>query len=120
MEVQKRHVVLETDRYRIVGEITLPQDGYRNRFSDLLNQDSRYFIPVVNAEISPIDGEGEGVKRHFVMVGRSQIEFAYELRDVPVNNEAREPLPDEIPSNGGLPSNGAIPSNGPIREIARQ
>ena len=49
MEVQKRHVVLETDRYRIVGEITLPQDGYRNRFSDLLNQDSRFFIPVVNA-----------------------------------------------------------------------
>lgn len=101
MEVQKRHVVLETDRYRIVGEITLPQDGYRNRFSDLLNQDSRYFIPVVNAEISPIAG-GDSVKRHFVMVGRSQIEFAYELRDVPVTTEERDPLPDEIPSNGAI------------------
>ena len=101
MEVQKRHVVLETDRYRIVGEITLPQDGYRNRFSDLLNQDSRYFIPVVNAEISPING-GDAVKRHFVMVGRSQIEFAYELRDVPVQTEQREPEPDTVPINGAI------------------
>ena len=103
MEVQKRHVVLETDRYRIVGEITLPQDGYRNRFSDLLNQDSRYFIPVVNAEISPIGG-GESVKRHFVMVGRAQIEFAYELRDVPVGSReetemAPEPTLREIIRN---------------------
>ena len=103
MEVQKRHVVLETDRYRIVGEITLPQDGYRNRFSDLLNQDSRFFIPVVNAEISPIaGGDGETVKRHFVMVGRSKIEFAYELRDVPVKTEQRDDLPDMIPSNGAI------------------
>lgn len=101
MEVQKRHVVLETDRYRIVGEITLPQDGYRNRFSDLLNQDSRFFIPVVNAEISPIAG-GDAVKRHFVMVGRAQIEFAYELRDVPVKTEQRDDLPDTIPSNGAI------------------
>ena len=102
MEVQKRHVVLETDRYRIVGEITLPQDGYRNRFSDLLNQDSRFFIPVVNAEISPIGGEGETVKRHFVMVGRAQIEFAYELRDVPVRTEQRDDLPDTVPTNGAI------------------
>jgi hypothetical protein len=101
MEVQKRHVVLETDRYRIVGEITLPQDGYRNRFSDLLNQDSRYFIPVVNAEIAPIDG-GDSVKRHFVMVGRAQIEFAYELRDVPVTTEQRDDIPDALPSNGAI------------------
>jgi hypothetical protein len=106
MDTQKRHVVLETDRYRIVGEITLPQDGYRNRFSDLLNQDSRFFIPVVNAEISPING-GESVKRHFVMVGRSQIEFAYELRDVPVATEK----PDEAPE--------PLPSNGAIREVVR-
>lgn len=103
MEVQKRHVVLETDRYRIVGEITLPQDGYRNRFSDLLNQDSRYFIPVVNAEITPIAGaEAEPVKRHFVMVGRAQIEFAYELRDVPVKTEHVDDLPDTVPTNGAI------------------
>lgn len=95
--------MLETDRYRIVGEITLPQDGYRNRFSDLLNQDSRYFIPVVNAEISPIGG-GDSVKRHFVMVGRAQIEFAYELRDVPVQSGH---------------ANGA-PPEGALREIVRQ
>jgi hypothetical protein len=101
MEVQKRHVVLETDRYRIVGEITLPQDGYRNRFSDLLNQDSRYFIPVVNAEISPIDG-GDAVKRHFVMVGRAQIEFAYELRDVPVATEQRQETATTPPTNGAI------------------
>ena len=101
MDTQKRHVVLETDRYRIVGEITLPQDGYRNRFSDLLNQDSRFFIPVVNAEISPING-GDSVKRHFVMVGRAQIEFAYELRDVPVATEKRDDVPEALPSNGAI------------------
>ena len=100
MDVQKRHVVLETNRYRIVGEITLPKDGYRNRFSDLLNQESRYFIPVVNAEISPLEG-GESVKRHFVMIGRTSIEFAYELRDVPVENGEGSPE-QELPADAAL------------------
>ena len=36
------------------------------------------------------------------MVGRAQIEFAYELRDVPVKTEQRDDLPDTVPTNGAI------------------
>ena len=36
------------------------------------------------------------------MVGRAQIEFAYELRDVPVKTEQRDDIPDAMPSNGAI------------------
>src|SRR2546430_4045009 len=38
-------VVLETERYRIVGDVTLPAEGFRGRLSDLLNREGIEFIP---------------------------------------------------------------------------
>ena len=36
--------MLETDRYRISGTLTLPREGYRSRLSDYVNQRDREFF----------------------------------------------------------------------------
>ena len=77
METRIERVVLETPRYRIVGELTLPSEGYRSRLSDLLNRQDVGFIPLVNAEMSPMNG-GDTVTRTFVAVARNHVEIAYE------------------------------------------
>ena len=73
-------VVFETERHRIVGDVTLPREGYRSRLSDFLNLGELEFIPVVNAELSPLDG-GPPETRSFIAVGRThvQLAFPYEL-----------------------------------------
>lgn len=71
-------VVMETSDRRIVGDVMLPTEGYRNRFSDLLNREDARFISVLNAEITERDGERAQV-RPFVAVARDHIRFAYEL-----------------------------------------
>ena len=38
METRVERVVLETAKHRIVGDLTLPREGYRSRLSDFLNR----------------------------------------------------------------------------------
>lgn len=80
METRVERVVLETPRYRIVGELILPSEGNRSRLSDLLNRHDVGFIPLVNAEISPMNG-GEAENRSFIAVARNHVELAYEALD---------------------------------------
>ena len=56
METRIERVVLETDRHRIVGDLTLPREGYRSRLSDYLNGGDVDFIPLVQAELTPLLG----------------------------------------------------------------
>ena len=79
-EIRRERVVLETDRYRIVGEVTLPAEGYHGRLSDLLNRDGIRFIPLVNATVSGRNGE-HPEQRPFIAVAREHIELAYEATD---------------------------------------
>lgn len=71
-------VLFETDRQRIVGDVTLPPEGYQSRFSDSLNRPDVTFIPVVNAEISSLIG-GDVERRPFVVVCKSHVRVAYPL-----------------------------------------
>ena len=71
-------VLFETDRQRIVGDVTLPPEGYQSRFSDSLNRPDVTFIPVVNAEISSLMG-GDVERRPFVVVCKSHVRIAYPL-----------------------------------------
>jgi hypothetical protein len=73
-----QRVAIETADQRIVGEVMLPSEGYRSRFSDLLNRQDLLFIPVINAEISELRGDRVD-SRPFVAVARDHIRFAYEL-----------------------------------------
>src|ERR671935_107725 len=54
MENRVERIVLQTDRHRIVGDLTLPREGYRSRLSDYLNSGDLDFIPIVNAELTPL------------------------------------------------------------------
>jgi hypothetical protein len=78
--VQLRHerVELETARHRIVGTLTLAQQGYRSRISDMLNATERDFVSLTDADITPLDG---GPARHhaFVAIHRAHIVFAVPL-----------------------------------------
>jgi hypothetical protein len=71
-------VQFETDRQRIVGEVTLPPGGYQSRFSDSLNRVDVTFIPLVNAEISTIMG-GDVEKRPFIVVCKSHVRVAFPI-----------------------------------------
>lgn len=69
-------VQFETDRQRIVGDVTLPPEGYQSRFSDALNRVDITFIPLVNAEVSSIMG-GDVEKLPFMVVSKSHVRVAF-------------------------------------------
>jgi hypothetical protein len=76
MDNRTERVVLETDRHRIVGDLSLPREGYRSRLSDFLNRGGPEFIPLVDVEISEMNG-GEPERRSFLAVGRSHVQLVY-------------------------------------------
>ena len=78
MESKQERIMLETDRHRIVGMVTLASDGYRSRLSDMLNAGERIFIPVTDAVVEPLNG-GEVLHHDFVAVSRNHIVFAVGL-----------------------------------------
>jgi hypothetical protein len=79
MENKNIRVVLEMERHRIVGELTLPLEGYRSRLSDYLNQADLDFVALTNATIiEHLDsGATDATEREFVAVGCRQILLAY-------------------------------------------
>ncbi len=80
MENRNQRVLLETDRHRIRGEVTLAREGYRSRISDMLNASERDFIALTNVTIDPLDG-GPQLSCEFIAVARSKIVFALPLND---------------------------------------
>jgi hypothetical protein len=76
METRIERIVLETDRHRIVGDVTLPREGYRSRLSDYLNRGDLDFIPIVNAELEPLNG-GAPERKDFVAVARTHVQLAF-------------------------------------------
>jgi hypothetical protein len=80
METRVERVVLETDRHVIVGDLTLPREGYRSRLSDFLNRGDLDFIPLINVEIHSTNG-GETENRDFIALARTHIQLAYQHGD---------------------------------------
>jgi Family of unknown function (DUF6812) len=78
--LRTERIVIETNRHRIVGDITLPSEGMHSRVSDLLNREGLRFVPLVNALISDLDG-GEQRRRAFIAVARDHVQLAYEADD---------------------------------------
>jgi hypothetical protein len=79
-ETRLQRVVLETTRHRIVGDVSIPAEGHRTRFSDLLNREGVRFVPLVNVRISGLNGE-DPEERPFVAVAHEHIQLAYEDPD---------------------------------------
>jgi hypothetical protein len=76
--VQRREqrVVIETERHRISGAITMPSDGFRSRLSDFLNHAERDFVALTDAVVESLHDGLEPARREFVVVGRSHIVLA--------------------------------------------
>lgn len=75
MEQRQERVRLETEAYRITGNITLARDGYRSRVSDLLNASERDFLTLTDATVEPLRG-GEAETHAFLAVARRHIVYA--------------------------------------------
>jgi uncharacterized protein DUF6812 len=73
LDLREEQVVLETDRYRISGKLTMPREGYRSRLSDYVNQRDREFFTVSDATITELDSPGQSRQASFLMVGRSHV-----------------------------------------------
>jgi len=79
MNGRSERVLLETERYRIVGDLMLPRDGYRSRLSDFLNASDRDFISLTDVSLQALDEHGRAgdpVTRAFVTVARQHIVLA--------------------------------------------
>jgi hypothetical protein len=77
MDTRVERIVLETERLRISGDLHLPREGYRSRLSDYLNHGEVVFIPLANAVLQPIVGEGPDRTRDFIAVARTHVQLAY-------------------------------------------
>jgi hypothetical protein len=73
---RKERVVFETDRHVVVGDVTLPPEGYQSRFSDAVNRADVAFIPILDVEIVPLGG-GEVEKRDFIVLSKAHVRLAY-------------------------------------------
>jgi len=77
MEQRRQRVLVETNKHRITGVVTMPAGGFRSRLSDFLNHGEREFIALTDAVVAPLGGsDGAIEQRTFVVVGRSHIVLA--------------------------------------------
>ena len=72
MDLRKEDVVLETDRYRIAGKMTLPSEGLGSRLSDHVNRRDVQFLTIQDATLTPLDG-GDPLTEAVVMVASRHI-----------------------------------------------
>jgi hypothetical protein len=72
-DLKNERVVVETDRYRVEGDITLPQEGYRSGLSDYLNRRDQEFLVLKNVELLALDGSGRDWQTPVLMLARQHI-----------------------------------------------
>jgi hypothetical protein len=82
----------ETDRLLVVGDVTLPPEGYQSRFSDSLNRAEVEFVSLTNCEITSLaDGTTRG--QDFVMLSKRHIRVAYPVGEAPSQPPPAPPAP---------------------------
>lgn len=77
---RRERVVFETDRHMIVGDVTLPPEGYQSRLSDAINRADVGFIPLLDVEIIPLGG-GSGERREFLLLAKEHVRLVYPLAE---------------------------------------
>lgn len=73
---RRERVVFETVDHTIVGDVTLPPEGYQSRFSDAVNREGLDFIPLIDVQISP-RGAGEVEHHDFIVLAKAHVRFAF-------------------------------------------
>jgi hypothetical protein len=79
--VRLERVVVETDRYRVEGDVKLPQEGYRSRISDYINRPEQEFLTLINVELRSIDGSGRDWDTPVLMLARRHIRLIVPTRE---------------------------------------
>jgi hypothetical protein len=73
VENRRERVVVETDRYRVEGYMTLPREGHRSRVSDHVNRRDTEFFTLVDCELVPLDGSSPSWKAPVLMLALRHI-----------------------------------------------
>jgi hypothetical protein len=66
----------ETDRLLVVGDVTLPPQGYQSRLSDALNRADFEFLALTDCEVTTL-ADGTTERREFVALAKRHIRVAY-------------------------------------------
>ncbi len=82
IDLRLERVVIETDTYRVEGDITLPQGSYRNALSDYINRNDQEFLLLSNVELQPLDGSGQGWTYPLINISKRHIRLIVPL-DLP-------------------------------------
>ena len=72
MDLRQEAVIVETERYRVEGHMTLPSEGYRSRLSDHVNRRDQQFFTIQDATLTPLDG-GESWEAPVLMLASRHI-----------------------------------------------
>ena len=73
---RRERILFETDRHTVVGDVTLPSEGYQARFSDTINREDVGFLPLTDVEITPLEG-GTPERHDFLVLAKAHIRFAH-------------------------------------------
>jgi hypothetical protein len=73
VDVRQERVVVETDRYRVEGMMTLPKEGYRSRVSDHVNRRDLEFFTLLDCELVALDGSARAWEAPVLMLARRHI-----------------------------------------------
>ena len=79
VDLRDERILVETNRLRITGLVSLPRDGYRSRLTDYLNASERTFMALTDVEITAIDNVRKTERCEFLALALSQIVFARPL-----------------------------------------
>jgi len=78
IERRRERARFETERHVVVGDVTLPPEGFQSRFSDAINRGDLSFIPLTDVEITAIEG-GEVTRHDFIVLGKAHIRIAFPI-----------------------------------------
>jgi hypothetical protein len=81
VEHRDERIVVETDRHRITGAVSLPREGYRSRLTDYLNASDRGFIALTDVRVSRLDRPDKVEHREFLALSLSHIVLAMPAQD---------------------------------------
>lgn len=73
LNIRTERVIVETDRYRIEGDLSLFQGSYHDSLMAYLTNNNDEFIHLTNAEFVSLDGSGRDWTSQSVLLDRRYI-----------------------------------------------
>jgi len=80
VKTQTERIVIETDRYRIEGDIKLLQNNYHDSLSAYLNNEDEFFF-LENVELVSLDGSGRDWSVPVLVLAKQHIQSVIKLQE---------------------------------------